>query len=162
MVVTINGNCRNTPVEVFETRYPAFVIDEYRLLTDSGGPGQFRGGLGGERLLTVVNEVTVSALLNRMKADPWGVLGGGEGARGGIWIKRAGRDAWQTFVEAFGVLSPSKFSGIRLQPGDQVRLVMPGGGGYGDPRQRDRTAIARDIAEGFVSDERARSDYGFA
>lgn len=162
MVVTINGNCRNTPVEVFETRYPAFVIDKYRLLADSGGPGEFRGGLGGERLLTVVNEVTVSALLNRMKADPWGVLGGGEGARGGIWIKRAGHDAWQTFVEAFGVLSPSKFSGIRLHPGDQVRLVMPGGGGYGDPHQRDRAAVARDIAEGFVSAERARSDYGFA
>lgn len=162
MVVTINGNCRNTPVEVFETRYPAFVIDEYRLLTDSGGPGEFRGGLGGERLLTVINEVTVSALLNRMKADPWGVLGGKEGARGGIWIKRAGNDHWQTFVEAFGVLSPSKFSGIRLQPGDQVRLVMPGGGGYGDPRRRNRDEVAKDIEEGFVSAERARSDYGFA
>ena len=161
MVVTINGNCRNTPVEVFETRYPAFVIDAYRLLADSGGPGEFRGGLGGERVLTVVNEVTVSALLNRMKADPWGVLGGGEGARGGIWYKQSGADDWQTFVEAFGVLSPSKFSGIRLQPGDQVRLVMPGGGGYGDPQQRERAAVARDIEEGFVSVERARSDYGF-
>ena len=53
MVVTINGNCRNTPVEVFETRYPAFLIEEYRLLPDSGGPGEFRGGLGGERILTV-------------------------------------------------------------------------------------------------------------
>ena len=133
MVVTINGNCRNTPVEVFETRYPAFLIEEYRLLADSGGPGEFRGGLGGERLLTVTSEVTVSALLNRMKADPWGILGGGNGARGGIWVKRAGEESWQTFVEAFGTMSPSKFSGIRLQPGDQVRLAMPGGGGYGDP-----------------------------
>jgi N-methylhydantoinase B/oxoprolinase/acetone carboxylase alpha subunit len=160
MVVTINGNCRNTPVEVFETRYPAFTIEEYRLLPDSGGPGEFRGGLGGERLLTVVAEVTVSALLNRMKTDPWGVLGGGSGARGGIWVKRGDGDEWQTFEEAFGTLSPSKFSGIRLQPGDQVRLAMPGGGGFGNPRCRAREAVAWDIAEGFVTAEGARRDYG--
>ena len=161
MVVTINGNCRNTPVEVFETRYPAFVIEEYRLLPDSGGPGEFRGGLGGERVLTVVQEVTVSALLNRMQADPWGVLDGMNGARGGIWVKRAGSPSWQTFVEAFGTLSPSKFSGIRLQPGDRVRLVMPGGGGYGNPLKRKRGLIERDIAEGFVTLEAARIGYGY-
>ncbi len=59
-------------------------------------------------------------------------------------------------------MSPSKFSGIRLHPGDQVRLAMPGGGGYGDPLARDRGLVARDIAEGFVTAERARIDYGFA
>ena len=88
MVVTINGNCRNTPVEVFETRYPAFQIESYRLLPDSGGPGKWRGGLGGERVLTVQTDVTVSALLNRMKTDPWGVLGGEAGDRGGLWFRR--------------------------------------------------------------------------
>src|SRR3954470_14254133 len=96
-----------------------------------------------------------------MKADPWGILGGGNGARGGIWVKRAGEQEWQTFVEAFGTLSPSKFSGIRLQPGDQVRLAMPGGGGYGDPLKRDRAMVERDIAEGFVTAERALADYGY-
>jgi N-methylhydantoinase B/oxoprolinase/acetone carboxylase alpha subunit len=162
MVVTINGNCRNTPVEVFETRYPAFLIEEYRLLPDSGGPGQWRGGLGGERVLTVQTEVTVSALLNRMKTDPWGVLGGGEGARGGLWVKLAGSNEWKTFVETFGTHSPSKFSGIILHPGDQVKLVMPGGGGYGPPELRDSGLIERDIANGFITPERARSDYGYA
>jgi N-methylhydantoinase B/oxoprolinase/acetone carboxylase alpha subunit len=137
------------------------LIEEYRLLPDSGGPGEFRGGLGGERLLTVMSDVTVSALLNRMKADPWGILDGGNGARGGIWVKRAGESDWRTFVEAFGTMSPSKFSGIRLQAGDQVRLVMPGGGGYGDPRRRDRTSVARDITEGFITAERAWIDYGY-
>ena len=161
MVVTINGNCRNTPVEVFETRYPSFLIESYRLLPDSGGPGEFRGGLGGERLLTVTEDVTVSALLNRMLADPWGVLEGGNGQRGGIWVKRAGGDVWQTFVEAFGTMSPSKFSGIRLHPGDQVKLMMPGGGGYGDPLRRDRAMVARDISEGFVTSEQATASYGY-
>ena len=76
-------------------------------------------------------------------------------------MKRAGRDDWQTFVEAFGTVSPSKFSGIRLHAGDQVRLAMPGGGGYGDPRRRERGQVARDIEEGFVTVARARDDYGY-
>ena len=163
MVVTINGNCRNTPVEVFETRYPAFRIESYRLVTDSGGPGEFRGGLGGERIFTVtVPEVTVSALLNRMKTEPWGVLGGGEGAVGGLWVRRAGTPEWRTFVEEFGTVSPSKFSGVMLHDGDQVRILMPGGGGYGDPLRRDRGKVLRDVAEGFVSPEAARDVYGLA
>ena len=161
MVVTINGNCRNTPVEVFETRYPAFRIESYRLVADSGGPGEFRGGLGGERIFTVtVPEVTVSALLNRMKTKPWGVLGGGEGAIGGLWVRRSGTSEWRTFVEEFGTMSPSKFSGVTLRDGDQVRILMPGGGGYGDPRRRDPEAVRRDVAEGFVSAEAARTVYG--
>jgi 5-oxoprolinase (ATP-hydrolysing)/N-methylhydantoinase B len=161
MVVTINGNCRNTPVEVFETRYSAFRIESYRLVADSGGPGEFRGGLGGERVFTVtVPEVTVSALLNRMKTEPWGVLGGGEGAVGGLWVRRSGVAEWRTFVEEFGTLSPSKFSGVTLREGDQVRILMPGGGGYGDPLRRDRAMVLRDVAEGFVSAEAARDVYG--
>ncbi len=161
MVVTINGNCRNTPVEVFETRYPAFRIESYRLVRDSGGPGEFRGGLGGERVFTVtVPEVTVSALLNRMKTEPWGVLGGGNGAVGGLWVRRAGQDEWSTFVEEFGTMSPSKFSGVILREGDQVKILMPGGGGYGDPVARDRERVRRDVEEGFVSAEAAARDYG--
>ena len=161
MVVTINGNCRNTPVEVFETRYPAFRIESYRLVADSGGPGEFRGGLGGERILTVtVPEVTVSALLNRMKTEPWGVLGGGAGAVGGLWVRRGGTAEWRTFVEEFGTMSPSKFSGVTLRAGDQVKILMPGGGGYGDPTRRDRALVRRDVEEGFVTEEAARAAYG--
>ena len=161
MVVTINGNCRNTPVEVFETRYPAFRIESYRLVADSGGPGEFRGGLGGERVFTVtVPEVTVSALLNRMKTEPWGVLGGGPGAVGGLWVRRGGSEEWRTFVEEFGTMSPSKFSGVTLRTGDQVKILMPGGGGYGDPARRDRALVRRDVEEGFVSAEAAQTVYG--
>ncbi len=161
MVVTINGNCRNTPVEVFETRYPAFRIESYRLLADSGGAGEFRGGLGGERVFTVtVPEVTVSALLNRMKTEPWGVLGGHSGAVGGLWVRRGGEGEWRTFVEEFRTMSPSKFSGVSLHAGDQVKIVMPGGGGYGDPLARDRERVRRDVDNGFVTSEAAARDYG--
>jgi N-methylhydantoinase B/oxoprolinase/acetone carboxylase alpha subunit len=162
MVVTINGNCRNTPVEVFESRYPAFRIESYELTTDSGGPGKFRGGLGGERVFTVtVPQVTVSALLNRMRTEPWGILGGAAGRVGGLWVRRGGAGDWRTFVEEFGTISPSKFSGVTLHEGDQVKIAMPGGGGYGDPSERDRDRVRRDLEEGFVSPQAARESYGY-
>jgi N-methylhydantoinase B/oxoprolinase/acetone carboxylase alpha subunit len=163
MIVTINGNCRNTPVEVFESRYPAFRIDEYRLLADSGGPGRHRGGLGGERIFTVTTpQVTVSALLNRVHTEPWGVLGGRAGAPGKLEVQRGGTGPWRTFVEEFGTASPSKFSGIMLHEGDRVRITMPGGGGYGDPQTRDRDLVRRDVAEGFVTAPVAREVYGMS
>jgi N-methylhydantoinase B/oxoprolinase/acetone carboxylase alpha subunit len=95
-----------------------------------------------------------------MKTEPWGVLGGGDGAVGGLWVRRAGNGEWRTFVEEFGTMSPSKFSGVTLRAGDQVKILMPGGGGYGDPSARDREAVRRDVEEGFVSEEAARAVYG--
>ena len=57
-------------------------------------------------------------------------------------------------------MSPSKFSGVTLREGDQVKILMPGGGGYGDPARRDRALVRRDVAEGFVSEQAAREVYG--
>lgn len=161
-VVVINGNCRNTPVEVFETRYP--LINEcYRLSTDSGGAGQWRGGLGGERILTVTApDITVSALFNRMTVSPFGLFGGMEGGRSGIYVKRSDDDEFRTFQDVFGTLSPSKFSGITLRKGDQVKIVMPAGGGFGDPKRRARARVEEDVRVGFVSEESARDVYGLS
>lgn len=105
--------------------------------------------------------MTVSALLNRMKTDPWGVLGGGEGNSGGLWVKRGGQGEWNTFVDEFGTQSPTKFSGIMLQPGDQVKITMPGGGGFGLAGARDPALIQRDIENGFITREGAARDYGY-
>ena len=88
------------------------------------------------------------------------MLDGGAGAVGGLWVRRAGESEWRTFVESFGTMSPSKFSGVTLRTGDQVKILMPGGGGYGAPAQRDREKVRRDVAEGFVSAEAAREVYG--
>ena len=57
-------------------------------------------------------------------------------------------------------MSPSKFSGVTLRTGDQVKILMPGGGGYGDPLARDRATVRRDVEEGFVSEAAAREAYG--
>ena len=159
-VIVIIGNARNTPVEVFETRYP-LRVESYRLLEDSGGPGLNRGGLGVERILTVeVEEVTVSALFNRMLVDPFGIHGGKPGANSGIYVRLAGEESWSTFSEKFGTMSPSKFSNVLLHRGDQVKVVAPGGGGWGDPLERPAERVAADVAEGLVSAEGALRDYG--
>ena len=159
-IIVINGNCRNTPVEVFESRYP-LRVDSYRLLEDSGGPGLNRGGLGIERVLTMVaEEVTVSAIFNRMLVDPFGIHGGKPGANSGIYVRLGGEESWSTFSDKFGTMSPSKFSNIRLRRGDQVKIVAPGGGGWGDPLDRSADRVVADVAEGLVTAEAAKRDYG--
>ena len=159
-IIVINGNCRNTPVEVFESRYP-IRVESYRLLEDSGGPGRNRGGLGMERILTIdADEITVSALFNRMLVDPFGLHGGRPGRNSGIYIRPAGAGEWRTFSEVFGTMSPSKFSNVVLRRGDQVKLVAPGGGGLGDPLDREPERVLADVAEGLVTPAAAGDSYG--
>jgi N-methylhydantoinase B len=163
-IIVKNGNCRNTPVEIFETRYPLRVV-EYSLIDDSGGPGTMRGGLGTRRVFRVGEgaTVTANALLDRTKPGfgAWGLAGGEPGGPGAILVKRRGDSEYRTFTEAYGTVSASKFTNIRLEPGDEVMIDSPGGGGYGDPRQRDRARVRRDLEEGFVSPDQARDRYGF-
>ncbi len=162
-IIVTNGNCRNTPVEIFETRYPLRTL-EYSLIADSGGAGRMRGGLGTRRRMRVEGaEITANALFDRTKPGfgAWSLDGGGKGGRGAIMVKRRGDSEFRTFSEAFGTVSPSKFTNIRLEPGDEVLIDSPGGGGYGDPRQRDRGRLQRDVDEGFVSEQAARELYGW-
>ncbi len=155
-----HGNCRNTPVEVFETRWP-WIHLRYGLDADSGGPGKQRGGMGIERVLEVADSlITVSALSDRHKNPPRGIYGGGEGSKTRIEIQQAGEEDFRSFQEAFGLVSPTKFTNIRLTRGDRVRLVSPGGGGYGDPFERDPELIQRDVEQGWVSPQNARALYG--
>jgi N-methylhydantoinase B/oxoprolinase/acetone carboxylase alpha subunit len=155
-----NGNCRNTPIEVFEVRFP-WRVHHLRLVPDSGGAGTYRGGLATERLLEVVaEEIVVSEFADRTETRPWGLFGGQPGASAATLVKRAGADRFTTFGEAFGTASNTKFSGIRLRKGDQVIIRTAGGGGYGDPSMRDEDALKNDIAEGLVSTAAARLEYG--
>ena len=155
----VNGNCRNTPAEVLESKYP-FLTLEYSMRPDSGGAGKFRGGLGGTRVLRVTGpEITVSALLDRTRTHPWGLLGGGEGASGGLFVKKKGDTQFRTFSEVYGTVSASKFTRIKLKEGDEVKIQSPGGGGYGPTADRPPEAIEEDIRQGFVSPEAARQLY---
>jgi N-methylhydantoinase B len=151
---------RNVPVEVFETRYP-FLTRSFRLVTDSGGAGRHRGGLGTERVLEVLApEMTVSALFDRAAVPAWALAGGHGGGRAGIWIRRAGERAEHGFDEAFGTTSPTKFSNVTVRAGDRIRLVSSGGGGCGDPLERPADEVARDVRNRSVSARRAANSYG--
>lgn len=162
-IIVKNGNCRNTPVEIFETRYP-LRVREYSLIDDSGGAGAMRGGLGTRRILRVEQgaEVTVNALFDRTKPGfgAFGLEGGGKGGYAAIKVKRKGESEFRTFTDVFGTVSPSKFTNIVLHGGDEVLIESPGGGGYGDALTRDPDRLARDLYEGFVSPAAAQALYG--
>ncbi|MFN8224824.1 MAG: hydantoinase B/oxoprolinase family protein [Gaiellales bacterium] len=158
----IHGNCRNTPIEVFEARFP-FRTLAYGLVPDSGGPGRHRGGLAIRRDLEVLApEVTVSVFMDRVEQGAWGLFGGGAGRCAALLVRRAGDERFRTFVDAFGTRSPSKLSGVVLRAGDVVRIESAGGGGFGDPRERDPRQVLEDVRAGLVTPAAAERDYGVA
>ena len=158
--VTRHSNCRNTPVEVFEHRYPLLTL-RYGLARDSGGAGRHRGGLGTERTIRIMApEITFSALFDRCKLAGPGLFGGHEGGRSALMVKLAGESGFRTFQEAFGVRSPTKFTNVLLHRGDELYYRAPGGAGFGPPAERDPAAVRADVLEGYLSPEAALRDYG--
>jgi N-methylhydantoinase B len=159
--ITRHSNCRNTPIEVFETRYPLLTL-EHGLVRDSGGAGRRRGGLGTYRTLRVTApEITFSALFDRMKIAPPGLFGGLGGGTSTLLVKRRGEPEFRSFEEVFGVSSPTKFTNVVLREGDELHYRTPGGGGFGDPREREPERVREDVLEGWVTRDAAARDYGF-
>lgn len=117
-------NSRNTPIEVLERTYPLRVL-RYRIRRRSGGAGWSSGGDGIERDLQVLEEVTVSLITERRVSQPWGLAGGEPGAVGENWLLPGGDEAR---AERLG----DKCT-LRLEAGDVLRMLTPGGGGWGDP-----------------------------
>jgi len=142
------SNTRNTPVEVLETAYP-LRVRRYALRPDSGGAGEFRGGLGLRRDIEARTDVTCSVLADRRRGAPYGIAGGAPGATGEDYLLSGGE------CERIDPKSTRE-----LTAGGTVSLRTPGGGGYGEPASRDETLIARDLRLGKVSRERVRTVYG--
>jgi N-methylhydantoinase B len=158
--ITRHSNCRNTPIEVFEHRYPLLNV-EYGLVADTGGPGRHRGGLSTVRTLRVTApEITISALFDRSRIPPPGLFGGHPGGPSQLLVRRAGEEEFRGFDEVFGKVSPTKFINVVLHRGDEIRYRTPGGGGFGDPREREVGQIRGDVSEGYVSEQAAERDYG--
>lgn len=160
-VDSINGNCRITPVEVYETRFP-WRIESLAFNVDAGGAGEYRGGAGyTKQMLCLNDEIICSQMTDRHLLAPWGLNGGTEGGVGATLVMKNGREDWQTMREAYGKASTSRYSNVSIRRGDRVRLVTPGGGGYGDPAKRDPAAVAEDVREGYVSKAAAQKHYGY-
>ena len=104
--------------------------------------------------------ITGSQCSDRHEVKPWSLFGGEPGGNGGTLIQKAGSDEWLTVKELYGKVSSSKFANVRFEPGDRIKLTTPGGGGYGEPRERDRDAVREDLREGYVSAAAACRFYG--
>lgn len=159
-VVTVaNSNCVVTPIEVYETRYPVKHLF-YGLHVNSGGAGKYRGGLGSIRIMEVTApEMTISCYHEREKLKPWGLFGGKPALNASFLVKRVGEQDFRTFKDAFGVRCASKFTNITLHKGDCIKIVSPGGGGSGDPAEREIEKIIEDIKEGYYTPENIRANY---
>ena len=140
----------NTPIEILEMSFPVRV-DEYVLVTDSGGAGRFRGGLGASRTWTVLDhKARASACLERTKSAPFGLSGGKPGLAAKIWTEAPNGDKG---------IAPGK-GGFDVPNGGQIHLRVPGSGGFGDPSERDINAIKEDVLDGYISEEAAETHYG--
>ena len=139
---------RNTPLEVLEAR-SGMLVERMELRTDSGGPGRFRGGAGIRRDLRFVSPGEFLSVIKKTRSRPWALAGGHE------------PDASQVIVfpdtEREARVSTTR---VPVVPGDRVRLLTAGGGGHGDPRDRDPGAVREDVRQGLVSPEAARDVYG--
>ena len=145
------SNTSNLPIESMEVEFP-YMVERYELVTDSGGPGKYRGGLSMSKDIRVLghdSEFTIKA--DRQKVPPYGLFGGKPGLPGLITI-------YPDTDEARTV--DSKKSGNLLKANGVLRCQMPGAGGYGNPLERSRELLIKDLEEGYVSPESARRDYG--
>ncbi|MFQ5690873.1 MAG: hydantoinase B/oxoprolinase family protein [Gemmatimonadota bacterium] len=138
---------KNLPVEVMETKAPV-LIDRLELRKDSGGPGERRGGLGIRRDYRFTESCGALSIIQKTKTDGWGLEGGEPGARNAV-VLYPGTDK----EEHTGMMRGT------FNPGDVISNRTGGGGGIGDPLQRDPERVREDAIDGYVSRNGAREDY---
>lgn len=148
----ILSNTGNAPVEAIERQHRFVRVLEYSLIRDSGGAGEFRGGLGvRKRFEVLADNVLLTTNGDRHQSNPWGLAGGSEGTRTAYIIHRAGGPE---AVNASGMHT--------LNKGDVFEMVISGGGGWGPSERRDTGRIKADIRNGRVSENAARNNYPHA
>ena len=147
---------RNVPVEVLEAEAPV-VVRRFSLAPDSEGPGKYRGGFGVAYELEIKHPSAVVVMRgkDRQRFCAWGASGGQAGTTSGNIGTRRGAGLSSTGPHDIG-----KRTVYRAELGEVIRLWGGGGGGFGDPFERDPALVAADVAAGLVSPERAREVYG--
>lgn len=142
---------KNTPIEITETEVPIEFI-KYGLAKDSGGPGRWRGGLATEMAFRVFSPDSRITARNRDRSffRPWGTLGGRAAGLSDM-VLNPGEENFRRLGNIDTAI---------LQPGDVLEIRSAGGGGRGDPAERESWRVAQDVARGYVSSEQAERDYG--
>jgi N-methylhydantoinase B len=150
---TVNqSNAKIAPIEIIESEFPTR-IRRFELIRDSGGAGKFRGGLGILREYENLADARFSIRSSKHVIPPQGVVGGKPGRTGDLTINPGTPEEKHL---------PTRYADYPLGSGDVFRLETPGGGGLGDPFDRDADAVLNDVLQGYVSAEKAASQYGVA
>lgn len=149
LINNVNGGFKDYPVEVFEVKYPA-MIRGYGFRPDTGGPGRFRGGCGLYRTFEIEPEASLYLWFERSVTPAWGLFGGRD-AVGPDVVVNPGREDERHML---------KVNAHALAPGSVVELRTGGGGGFGNPAERDPERVREDVRDGFVTLEAAARDYG--
>jgi len=150
-VAIFPANGANTPVEILESDTP-LIVERRELLADSGGPGKMKGGLGRRVILRIPDDeyaplppVNLGMQSGRFRYPPQGLFGGKNGSKAQFLVND----------------EPGNPYGLtQLNLGDVVIMDAAGGGGYGDPLERETELVESDVTEGYVSIESSREDYG--
>jgi N-methylhydantoinase B len=145
------GESHNVPVELIEARYPLFV-QKYELRQDSCGAGKFRGGLGVEKFWKALTDLSLVWIVEQTKYPGWGLFGG------------------KSAMPNLGIINPGtskekrvgKVVSYKILKGEEIHTYTGGGGGWGNPYERDVEAVLKDIIGGYISLNSARKDYGVA
>ena len=144
------GNCSNAPVETLDMDFDYFRVSEYSLIQDSGGGGEFRGGLGVRRRYEILkDDVQYAQYGDRFQFQPEGLFAGEPGSLAYCTIERGGEISQLKSKES-----------AWLQTGDVLTVNTGGGGGYGSPTRRAGDQLDDDVEQGKVSPEAAAAVYG--
>lgn len=144
-----HGDSLVPAAEVLEAATPVLIVEE-ALKTDSGGAGKFRGGLGTRRTFRTLEDAIGGFSMHRSTCPPWGLFGGEPGSPDMFYFDIPGREPF----------AAAKIENIPLPAGSTIVMETAGGGGWGDPLERDPERVALDVRRGYVSPGAAHDKYG--
>lgn len=144
------GNCMNVPIEAAELEYP-LEFQRYELITDSGGAGKYRGGLGIERKVKLLSDnLSVTIRNDAESTNPKGLFGGLDGKATEKYISQSSGSEERV---------NGKLTAKKLNSGDVLTIKMAGSGGYGSPKERNKDAIINDWKNGYISTDTLKNVY---
>jgi N-methylhydantoinase B len=149
LINNVNGGFKDYPIEVFEVKHPA-VIRGYGFRPDTGGPGRFRGGCGLYRIFEIRPETFLYLWFERSVTPAWGLFGGRDAVGPDVVVNPGRPDE----------LHMLKANAHVLEQNSIVELRTGGGGGFGNPLERDPERVRQDVLDGYVTLEGAERDYG--
>jgi N-methylhydantoinase B len=145
------SNLHITPIEILESEYPCRIA-RFDVVADTGGAGKWRGGVSFQREYELLEDAMIIRRFDKAIYPPSGIAGGGNGGGGRFVVRLGTPEQQETRASAR----------YEMKAGDRFLIQSAGGGGYGDPRERDAEAVQRDVQEGYVTPEAAASIYGKA